>query len=268
MIPDKECCSQYLVKIVIPVYKVDLNIYETVSLNQAVNVFKNYTKTIIKPTNLDVKVILDKYENQFDIQNFDDDYFTDLVGYNRLMLSPEFYRRFGDSKYILIYQLDAFVFRDELAYWCSLNYDYIGAPWLCKRKYQRLWMKLFLRVRGSIYSILKIKHRQQCFYKVGNGGFSLRKTDSCYKITVTKQKLIRYYLQHVRESSQYNEDVFWGIEASKDDNFLLPSWSEALGFSFDLFPEICFQLSEGHLPFGCHRWYKELKFWHKYIAIN
>ena len=31
-------------------------------MNQAVNVFKNYTKTIIKPTNLDVKVILDKYE--------------------------------------------------------------------------------------------------------------------------------------------------------------------------------------------------------------
>ena len=46
MIPDKECCSQYLVKIVIPVYKVDLNIYETVSLNQAVNVFKNYTKRL------------------------------------------------------------------------------------------------------------------------------------------------------------------------------------------------------------------------------
>ncbi|MFR6542216.1 MAG: DUF5672 family protein [Butyricimonas virosa] len=31
--------------------------------------------------------------------------------------------------------IDAFVFRDELTYWCTLNYDYIGAPWLCKWKY-------------------------------------------------------------------------------------------------------------------------------------
>ena len=137
MMPNKECNSQHLVKIVIPIYKTDLNVYETVSLNQVVDVLKNYTKIIIKPTNLDVKAILDKYDNQFDVQDFDDDYFTDLVGYNRLMLSPEFYGRFEDSKYILIYQLDAFVFRDELAYWCSLNYDYIGAPWLNKRKYQQ-----------------------------------------------------------------------------------------------------------------------------------
>ncbi len=269
MMSSKECFSHELVKIVIPVYKTDLNVYETISLNQVVHVFKDYTKIIIKPASLDIKVILGKYENQFDVQDFDDDYFIDLVGYNSLMLSPEFYKRFLDSKYILIYQLDAFVFRDELTYWCSLNYDYIGAPWLCKQKYQQgQWMRLFLKIRGRIYSILKIKHRQQCFYKVGNGGFSLRKTDSCYRITISKQKLIRHYLRHVQKSSQYNEDVFWGIEAMKDDNFFVPSWSEALRFSFDLFPEVCFQLSGHYLPFGCHRWNKELNFWSEYIPVD
>lgn len=114
MMSSKECFSHELVKIVIPVYKTDLNVYETISLNQVVHVFKDYTKIIIKPASLDIKVILGKYENQFDVQDFDDDYFIDLVGYNSLMLSPEFYKRFLDSKYILIYQLDAFVFRDEL----------------------------------------------------------------------------------------------------------------------------------------------------------
>lgn len=28
----------------------------------------------------------------------------------------------------MIYQLDAWVFNDELSSWCSLGYDYIGAP--------------------------------------------------------------------------------------------------------------------------------------------
>ena len=30
MMPNKECNSQHLVKIVIPIYKTDLNVYETV----------------------------------------------------------------------------------------------------------------------------------------------------------------------------------------------------------------------------------------------
>jgi len=44
------------------------------------------------------------------------------------MMSPAFYDAFKAFDYILIYQLDAFVFRDELEYFCSLGYDYIGAP--------------------------------------------------------------------------------------------------------------------------------------------
>jgi hypothetical protein len=34
-------------------------------------------------------------------------------------LSASFYERFLDTKYILIYQLDAFVFKDELQEWCD-----------------------------------------------------------------------------------------------------------------------------------------------------
>jgi hypothetical protein len=44
------------------------------------------------------------------------------------MLSIDFYKRFRDYKFILIYQLDAYVFRDELEYWCEQDYDFIGAP--------------------------------------------------------------------------------------------------------------------------------------------
>ena len=264
---NKEHILQDLVKIIIPIYKIDLNHYEMISLGQLVQVLKDYPKVIIKPFGLDIEPILDKFENQFHVQDFDDHYFSDIAGYNRLMLTPEFYKQFIDTKYILIYQLDAFVFRDELNYWCKLDYDYIGAPWLCKLKYERGFMKLFLRTRGLIYSLLKIKHRQQCFYRVGNGGFSLRKTEVFYKIAIEKQEVIRNYLKHVSKSSQFNEDVFWGLEATKDKKFLVPTWQEALFFSFDLFPEIAYCINGKRLPFGCHRWNKELDFWNKYIEL-
>ena len=53
----------------------------------------------------------------------------DLKVIINLMLSPFFYESFLDFKYVLIHQLDVFIFKDELNYWCNQNYDYIGAPW-------------------------------------------------------------------------------------------------------------------------------------------
>lgn len=261
----KKVAINDLVKIVVPIYKTTLDSYEKKSLDQLVKVLCDYPKVIIKPRSLDVREILDKYENQFDVQDFDDSYFMNIIGYNRLMLAPEFYEKFLDVKYILIYQLDAYVFRDELRYWCNLDYDYVGAPWLCKLKYKRKLMQLFLAIRGVIYSMLKIKHRQQCFYKVGNGGLSLRKTATHYKFTLEKQAIIQKYLKNVSKSSLFNEDVFWGMEATKDKGYRVPTWREALLFSFDLFPEVAYKYSGEKLPFGCHRWNKELHFWNKYI---
>lgn len=263
---DRKIATHDLVKIVVPMYKTTLDDYEKKSLDQLVEVLGEYQKVIIKPKNLDVQEILDNYENQFDVQDFDDSYFVDIIGYNRLMLASEFYERFLNTKYILVYQLDAFVFKDELRYWCNLDYDYVGAPWLCKMKYNRKSMKLFLTIRKAIYSLLKVKHRQQCFYKVGNGGFSLRKNATLYKVTHEKQAVIQKYLKNVSKSSQFNEDVFWGMEATKDKGFRVPSWHEALLFSFDQFPEVAYKYSGGKLPFGCHRWNKELHFWDKYIC--
>ena len=73
-----------------------------------------------------------------------------MEGYNELLLSENFYTTFSAFKYILIYQPDSYVFRDELMEWCKEGYDYIGAPWLEDNDEQ-------IKLNG-----------------VGNGGFSLR----------------------------------------------------------------------------------------------
>jgi hypothetical protein len=54
-----------------------------------------------------------------------------------------------------MYHLDSLVFNSNLHYWCNLNYDFIGAPWI--KGPDLPW----LREEG-----------------VGNGGFSLRKVKS------------------------------------------------------------------------------------------
>jgi hypothetical protein len=88
------------------------------------------------------------------ISYFPEAYFKNISGYNKLLLSPVFYSRFIDYKYICICQFDTFIFRDELSYWCKKSYDYIEAPWLYKEKNFNIRKSKF----GAIRKLLGMKH--------------------------------------------------------------------------------------------------------------
>ena len=256
--------KKYLAKVVIPVYRKDLMDLEIRSLNQVCTVLKQYPIVVVKPETLNLSCLTETYPNLF-FESFDDSYFANIQEYNRLMLSNEFYSRFLDSDYMLIYQLDAFVFRDELSFWCSKGYDYIGAPWLNNPvnnhpvisaiNYLSFWYSQFRHK----------KSRQSLFNKVGNGGFSLRKTESFYKATNVYSSKATEYMQQKR-SHLYNEDVFWATEIPE---FSYPDAMEALRFSFDTCPHHSFRLTNGQLPFGCHGWYarKMKRFWKPIIGF-
>jgi hypothetical protein len=248
------------VKIVIPIYKNDIDLYEQKSLKQCCDVLSSYPLVFVKPQSLNITNLKKDYP-QIAEENFADSYFENIVGYNRLMMSPEFYDRFSDCQYILIYQLDAFVFRDELKQWCDKDYDYLGAPWLLKPKYYALHMRLFLKIKAIGYRIQGRPFRKLIVGdKIGNGGFSLRKVFSHYEVTVKKKDKIDYFLKQSEVYSEFNEDVFWGTQ---NPEFIYPTLNEALTFSIDEYPELCFQMNHNKIPFGCHGWSKSLRndFW-------
>jgi hypothetical protein len=249
-----------LVKIVIPVYKKDIDLYEQKSLNQCCKILSSYPAAFVKPQSLDIAELKKDYP-QIAEENFADHYFENITGYNRLMMSPEFYSRFSDCRYILIYQLDAFVFRDELKQWCNKDYDYLGAPWLLKPKYYAFHMRLFLKIKAIGYYIQDRPFRKLIVGdKVGNGGFSLRKVSSHYEVTLSKKNKIDYFLKRSEIYSEFNEDVFWGTQ---NPEFTYPALNEALIFSIDEYPELCFQMNHNKIPFGCHGWSKPSRndFW-------
>ena len=157
------------VTVVIPIYKTELLDFEIKSLNQCVKILGHHSIVFVQPESLDASSI--NFEGRISSEKFPDHYFKSVFGYNRLMLTDSFYERFVHSKYILIYQLDAYVFKDELLYWCSKDYDYIGAPWIASPD---KGIKKLL----SLFDSKKKKERSKIFYKVGNGGFSLRKVSS------------------------------------------------------------------------------------------
>lgn len=254
------------IKVIIPIYKTSLDANEVTSFEKAYSTLSDFPITVIKPETLDLSSLKNKYP-LIHFESFDDSFFKGIPGYNKLMLSSTFYERFIDSDYILIYQLDAYVFRNELLYWCSKDYDYIGAPWLKRPIYDVFPINLWMKFTNAICK----PNRQELFNKVGNGGLSLRKVASHISATQLYSEEINHFLSQ-KQSHLYNEDVFWATIPSNPNkiSFKYPEYLESLKFSFDKNPAYCYKINNYELPFGCHAWTKKRmnKFWKNIIKQN
>lgn len=208
------------VKVVIPIYREKLTQNEDISFRQCKKILNRYPLCIVKPVSLSLQIA---GVQGMEIEEFEDIWFQSIQTYNDLMLSEQFYERFRDYKYILIHQLDAFVFRDELYNFCALDYDYIGAPWLYGQ---------FVYING-----------ESGYYYTGNGGLSLRKVES--HLSVLKERQIQNIV---------NEDMFF---SSRNQNVFRTAPIEiALEFAFEANVKECFERNHEALPFGCHAWQK------------
>jgi hypothetical protein len=175
------------------------------------------------------------------------------------------------------------VFSDQLAFWCGQQYDYIGAPWLDESEI----------AENPVFRPMS----------VGNGGFSLRRVEkfiascsvktqcnmimwflsSVYEYLAKKSKRNYFYLiprllmwfpikilMRIWFSPEYdynNEDVIFAKIIINNGN--IPNETIARRFAFENYPEYLFQLNNGELPFGCHKWgtYCNYQFWKKYIHV-
>ena len=89
--------------IVIPVYTTQLTVSEHAALRQCFDILSSYPKCFVKPESLDITSLVRDYPANH-IVPFPDTYFKGIAGYNRLMMSPEFYETFAQWEYILIYR--------------------------------------------------------------------------------------------------------------------------------------------------------------------
>lgn len=272
------------VKILIPVYKKELSFEEERSFKQCLKILNQYPVVIVTYQTLNLErymQIAKDLQVYLEIEYFNEEYFNSVTAYSRLLLSKEFYIRFQHTEYIFIYQLDGFVFRDELKEWCGRGYDYIGAPWFKDYKSHEEGAKL---------------------YKVGNGGVSLRKISAflsvfeepfplsiypfyvknirqkgffrmCIKtmkmlfLLLFTRKKTAYYLENLTDE-RINEDCFWVDGLSKTKlAFHVPDLVTAANFCFEKSPSYLFHLIGKKLPFACHAYekYEYDNFWKNYI---
>ena len=214
------------VAVVIPTHKEELNELEKISLAQCKKILERYLLIFAIPEGKNFswipegsRVIHFPHLGQ------------GIDHYNILLMSPQFYEPFLEYDYILLYHLDAFVFYDALEYFCSLGYDYIGAPWP-----YRIFRHMF---DGKTL-------------RVGNGGFTLKNVKAHYNLLVNHFDLIKYWHAH-----KFYEDAFFAYCGKLNDwSFRVAPINVAYKFAAELDPVHVVKKNGGNLPFGCHGWHR------------
>ena len=267
------------VAVAITTHTVDLGRAERVSLERAIEVLgPRRDLHLVVPASLDVSATLERYP-QLRHLPMDDEFFGGRRAHNRLLLASEFYERFAAYEFLMVHHLDAYVFRDDVDAWCDEGYDFIGAPW--------------------------IPHDGMHLSGVGNGGLSLRRVASFARVARMLEapprstlgrvaRLVPYraraalrnvvtpvaprlrggrvrsaaLLGYLNRGFDAGEDYFWGLRVAPwQPWFRVAPVEAALRFSFDLCPELAFELNGRQLPMACHGWPSH-DFWRPIIEVE
>jgi len=266
------------VALVIQVYKPQFSSNEKISLTQLTRVLSRYPIVLISPDNMDTTAYKALLKDQLvNVVTFHPKYFMDLKGYNRLLLSRMYYKPLLEYDHILIHHTDSFVFRDEVDYWTSKDYDNIGAP-----VYQ------YDGTPNPLHYIC-----------TGNGGLCLRKVSTFYELSAMNKIIYRFsdirenFIKYnwrgrlyrmpyyalmlstlgARLNSKFNrikqnEDVIWGHYVPKYiPKFKNAPFEDGYRFSMEFNCDHLMTMNKGQLPFGCHGWHRGMfrDFWKPHI---
>lgn len=241
-----------LVAIVIPIYNPLLSPNDKIALRNIYKTLGSHPIYVVHPEGMDISIVSSMCP-MIQYKTFYPSFFNSIEGYNRLMLSRDFYETFAEYEYILIAQLDTYIFKDELSYWCSRGYDYIGAPWLRRDIYNMPLIKQLVSVYQSAGRLLGRRSHYDRYGRIGNGGLSLRKVDSHLRALIENPDLVVLYSEINNRRHLFNEDTFWAMEIPW---FKYPTVDEAMLFAYNKYPELSYERTGGRLPFGCHGWTK------------
>lgn len=262
------------VAIVTPTYRPNLTSGDLTSIKQLKRYLNRYDKYYVIPRKINDKEFKSKNLGlkNLKIIKLPNKFFSSIAGYNKMLLSKDFYELFADYKYILIYQPDAIVFSDQLSKWINKGYDYVGAPW-------------HRSIVGSL------SHKKGFPASGGNGGFCLRNIQKTIKVLEIVDKLAtrtsrnmkirklwfivalltgkshKIWLNAPAVDYPFNEDGFWSLEAPKYlKGYKVPPFNTAAQFGFEKLPRKYFALNKNRIPFGAHAWERyDKEFWMKYI---
>jgi hypothetical protein len=220
------------IAIVLPIYRPRLDDGALATVDRAIALLQHGDWHLVAPMSLETSFYEERYGKA--IVRFPDAYFDSLQNYSHLLLTDEFYATFVQYEYMLVIQDDVYVLRDDLAYWQTRRFDYIGAPWPMGLEYV-LYMSHKPGIQGCPVTAY-----------VGNGGFSLRRISACRQLLAEFAEEAAWYRKNEAE------DTFFAVFGQLSQQFTLPSLRVAAAFAWEVELRRMHALCEGQLPMAIH----------------
>lgn len=242
-----------LVTVVIPIHLAEPPELEKVSLAQTLQLLNKYTITFMTRQGLNTSWYQEFCRGKATIK-FEEFKWNGFNEFGELMTSSKFYGRFRRYEFILICHMDAFVFRDELDKWCQTEYDYVGSV-----IYNTYWADVPAR---PYLGFTKPEY-------YANGGFTLKRVESFYRITSRFKLYIDLYhwIRKLRNRG-FLDDIFVAqLFPNLSSKFRMAprSVAQQFGAAYEFWEEKDLPFTNkdrNTLPFGTHGWIKyHPEFW-------
>jgi hypothetical protein len=234
---------------------------ELLSFRQCCEVFGKHPMRLVCPRGMDLSAYRAIHPDI--VPDFiDPKWFRTMRDYNLLKVLPWLYRRYAGYEFMLTYELDAWVFRDELLYWCEQGWDYIGAPWF-EGYYDCREDSPVLGVGNSGFSLRRICTMQRAGRAMRRKVLLMR---SYMRVNLRRFRSSGYFRDLIAGHVQLEDDYWCRFVAPRLEWFKLAPYEAARRFAFEANAPRLHRECGGQLPFGCHK-PRELhpEFWRPFI---
>ncbi len=114
-----------LAVIVIPFFGTDRHTMEQALIRRAWRELQAFSFVFVCADNVDEGPIRTEFPG-CTVYKFDASFFENRKGYTSLTLKEDFYDLFGWSEFILLFEPNSFIVKNQLHYWCKQGHDYIA----------------------------------------------------------------------------------------------------------------------------------------------
>ncbi|TLU99172.1 DUF5672 family protein [Dyadobacter luticola] len=194
-----------LVSVLIPILDPQINPTEEKLLHHCLETLEKYPLIFVTFEGADLSIVREHNED-IDVIYFPKKYFESRDTLSQLFLLEDFYEHFNWSEFLLIHELNSWIIRDELHYWCKQGYDYLRAdPFFGGSR--NVGENPFARLGG-----LKEEEKRLIGQGYTDNGLYLCRIEQMTKTLKNKRKEAHQY----RHGNLPKADaVFWDLEANR-----------------------------------------------------
>ncbi|MHA4738451.1 DUF5672 family protein [Dyadobacter sp. MSC1_007] len=194
-----------LVSVIIPILDPQINPTEEKLLQHALEMLSGYPIIFTTYEHADLSIVKEHSEN-IDVVTFPKRFFESRQHFGKLLLMEDFYDRFNWCDFLLIHELNSWVIKDELHYWCKQGYDYIKSGPVFPSS---------MAPYSTVKRLMGLSEPEKRVYGEGytDNGLYLCRIE---RMTATLKGKKKTAHQYRHDDSLPNPDsIFWDIEANR-----------------------------------------------------